>query len=124
MVHYAIQFFLYSLQLFVHFHLLVVHPLSLSGVVPMSPFSRPICTVHFRCILCKCASVKRNRNRFTLHSHTDSPAPPRNTLTAMADTSPVEPSEASSNGHLVVKILTFLELAKNGLIGNLPLIKW
>jgi len=42
----------------------------------------------------------------------------------MADTSPVEPSEASSNGHLVVKILTFLELAKNGLIGDLPLIKW
>ncbi len=58
MGHYAIQFFLYSLLIFVHFLLLVVCPLSLCGVVSMSPFSRPIYAVHIGLYLCKCASAE------------------------------------------------------------------
>ena len=45
---YAIQFFLYSLLIFVHIQLSVVLSLSLTGVVSMSPFSRPIYAVHIR----------------------------------------------------------------------------
>ena len=58
MGHYAIQFFLYSLLIFVHFLWLVVCPLSLCGVVSMSPFSRPIYTVQLVYNSCKCASAE------------------------------------------------------------------